>query len=275
MHMAERDMSALLPREKSQYGILYRYIWVYVLLIPMLLFLGPVNSQATQELLLPIEDSTSAAVTRDSQGAFTASVAGIDTHAGGCNNATISQDVPFALDGDTSWNCEEAGLTFREGDIVGTFVNGRARGGARDVGGRVTGILPLHANCFNWTTNQSVQGISLHGVGSWNCEKAGLVINAGDRIRTGVRGTILAPPAETTCLAPQRFRSGVVAKPVFTRLSFSSLVWLQQAPGDSSRWFAAERGGRIYTFANDEAVATKTTFLDITDRVPPRGGAVC
>lgn len=42
-----------------------------------------------------------------------------------------------------------------------------------------------------------------------------------------------------------------------------------QAPGDASRWFVVEKGGRVLTFPDDPnvALADVATFVDITDRV--------
>jgi uncharacterized repeat protein (TIGR03806 family) len=48
-------------------------------------------------------------------------------------------------------------------------------------------------------------------------------------------------------------------------------VSLQQAPGDSSRWFVVEQGGRVMTFANQANVATASPFVDITARLESGG----
>jgi glucose/arabinose dehydrogenase len=48
-------------------------------------------------------------------------------------------------------------------------------------------------------------------------------------------------------------------------------VSLQQAPGDSSRWFVVEQGGRVMTFANQANVATASAFVDISARLESGG----
>jgi hypothetical protein len=58
---------------------------------------------------------------------------------------------------------------------------------------------------------------------------------------------------------------------VFTGLTFDGLVSLQQAPGDATRWFAVEQGGRILVFTNDQGTTTAATFLDINVRVVSGG----
>jgi glucose/arabinose dehydrogenase len=58
---------------------------------------------------------------------------------------------------------------------------------------------------------------------------------------------------------------------VFPALSFTSPLALLQAPGDSTRWFVVEQGGRIRVFANGAQVSTVSTFADISDRVSASG----
>jgi len=58
---------------------------------------------------------------------------------------------------------------------------------------------------------------------------------------------------------------------VFPALTFNGLVSLQQAPGDSTRWFAVEQPGVIRLFANDPGAAASGVFLDIADRVSSGG----
>lgn len=80
-------------------------------------------------------------------------------------------------------------------------------------------------------------------------------------------------PANTTCAAPDRpnATTGITIDRVFPNLSFSAPVWAQQAPGDDSRWFVIEQGGRIRVFDNDNNVAAFQTFADLTDRVTSGG----
>jgi hypothetical protein len=55
------------------------------------------------------------------------------------------------------------------------------------VGGAVTGLRTMKARCINYTTGASVV-IPLAGAMSWDCEAAGLGVNAGDVIQIGVNG---------------------------------------------------------------------------------------
>lgn len=63
----------------------------------------------------------------------------------------------------------------------------------------------------------------------------------------------------------------VALEPVFEGLSFTFPVALVQAPGDDTRWFVAERAGRVWVFANRPDVAGAEVFLDISDRVSVAG----
>jgi glucose/arabinose dehydrogenase len=58
---------------------------------------------------------------------------------------------------------------------------------------------------------------------------------------------------------------------VFPALSFALPVALLQAPGDSTRWFVVEQGGRVRVFANNPQVFTFLTFANISDRVSASG----
>lgn len=58
---------------------------------------------------------------------------------------------------------------------------------------------------------------------------------------------------------------------VFPLLSFTQPVAMLQAPGDSTRWFVVEQGGRVRVFANNPQVAQFATFADISDRVTAGG----
>lgn len=84
-----------------------------------------------------------------------------------------------------------------------------------------------------------------------------------------------ARPSNTTCLAPPRATGSatIATERVFPNLSFSdggesrNPLQLLQAPGDRSRWFVVERFGAVRVFANDPAVTTYSTFLDIASLV--------
>src|SRR5688572_22613366 len=74
------------------------------------------------------------------------------------------------------------------------------------------------------------------------------------------------PPAPP---APPEVSLGV--ERVFPALNFTAPVALLQAPGDGSRWFVVEQGGRVRVFPNNPQAAGFTTFADITDRVTTGG----
>jgi uncharacterized repeat protein (TIGR03806 family) len=78
-----------------------------------------------------------------------------------------------------------------------------------------------------------------------------------------------ARPANTTCLARERpvENTGVTTQPVFPSLRFAQPIFVLQAPGDASRLFVVERAGVVRVFPNDDAVATASTFINITARV--------
>jgi glucose/arabinose dehydrogenase len=57
----------------------------------------------------------------------------------------------------------------------------------------------------------------------------------------------------------------------FPNLSFSAPLWFGQAPGDSRHAYVAEQGGRVWVFDFAAEVATKTLFLDLTDRTRANG----
>lgn len=76
-------------------------------------------------------------------------------------------------------------------------------------------------------------------------------------------------PSNTTCMARERpvENTGVTTQQVFSRLTFTQPVVVVQAPGDDSRVFVVERGGVVRVFANDNAVATASNFINIASRV--------
>ena len=54
---------------------------------------------------------------------------------------------------------------------------------------------------------------------------------------------------------------------VFPNVIFSAPLAMLQAPGDDSRWFVVEQGGKVMTFPNDQTVTQLTEFIDVSDRV--------
>ena len=79
-----------------------------------------------------------------------------------------------------------------------------------------------------------------------------------------------ARPVNKTCVAPERNPApkGVAAAPAFPQLpALNQPTAILMAPGDDSRWFALEKGGRIRVFDNDGEVADHRLWLDISQKV--------
>jgi uncharacterized repeat protein (TIGR03806 family) len=77
-------------------------------------------------------------------------------------------------------------------------------------------------------------------------------------------------PSNTTCIAPARtVSSATISITTAFNLGFTSPVAAVQAPGDSSRWFIVERGGRIMTF--NVSNPSPTVFLDISSAIRTAG----
>jgi glucose/arabinose dehydrogenase len=66
---------------------------------------------------------------------------------------------------------------------------------------------------------------------------------------------------------PVNYRTEVA----FPHLSFRRPVDLQYSPDNTNRLFVVEQAGLISVFPNDPATRSKTTFLDIRDKVDDRG----
>jgi glucose/arabinose dehydrogenase len=54
---------------------------------------------------------------------------------------------------------------------------------------------------------------------------------------------------------------------VFPALSFNMPVGALQAPGDASRWFIVEQGGKVRVFANQAGTSSASDFIDLSTRV--------
>jgi uncharacterized repeat protein (TIGR03806 family) len=80
-----------------------------------------------------------------------------------------------------------------------------------------------------------------------------------------------ARPSNTTCVAPERATGSATigTERAFPNLSFASVqpISLQQAPGDSSRWFVVGKLGSVRVFDNDENVATTSEVINLAARV--------
>lgn len=59
---------------------------------------------------------------------------------------------------------------------------------------------------------------------------------------------------------------------VFPALTFTRPVAMEQAPGDTSRWFVVEQAGVIRVFVNTDSVETSSVVLDISARVGDGSG---
>ena len=84
----------------------------------------------------------------------------------------------------------------------------------------------------------------------------------------GSGGSGSPPPDDTTLpleLATERAFPNLAA--------FDAPVLALQAPGDGSTWYVVEQAGRVWAFANDSGVSTRTVFLDIGARVKSGGEA--
>lgn len=78
-------------------------------------------------------------------------------------------------------------------------------------------------------------------------------------------------PSNTSCVAPARTTgsSTVVVNRVFPSVSFTQPITAVQAPGDNSRWFVAEKGGRIRVFSTSGGAAS--TVIDLTGQINAAG----
>ena len=74
-------------------------------------------------------------------------------------------------------------------------------------------------------------------------------------------------PSNLTCLAPPAAAAPeveIALTQVFASLAFTEPLAMLQAPGDDSRWFVLEKGGRVRVFANTPSVAAfNADFIDV------------
>jgi subtilisin family serine protease len=119
-------------------------------------------------------------------GRIAASVDLVDARRVVCRNRSSGKKVSIRLNGMRAWNCMAKGLAAESGDRVLLRVTGKApESGA--VTGSVSGVDTEGVVCKNRTTGQKVK-LPLDGADSWNCEAAGLVVTAGDRIKQTLTG---------------------------------------------------------------------------------------
>ena len=99
--------------------------------------------------------------------------------------------------------------------------------------------------------------------------KAGVCVAS----EAGCQPTLPAGMGQSPCKAAGKPPSPAKAKlvPAFPNLSFAMPVELT-TPGDGTNQIAVvERAGKVRLFANDPAVATSTTLLDITSKIDKKG----
>jgi hypothetical protein len=105
-----------------------------------------------------------------------------------CLNLSTGQTVRIELKGNNTWNCETAGLVAQAGDAVRvTIVYRQIDASSTEIGGTMTGMVPVKATCHNEITGQTVE-TALDGATAWSCTAAGLIVNPGDRITALVPG---------------------------------------------------------------------------------------
>lgn len=85
-----------------------------------------------------------------------------------------------------------------------------------------------------------------------------------------------ARPSNITCVAPERpdAGGGYRLARVFSGIRLQNPLWAGQPPGDPSRWFVAEQGGRIVSFPNSPTASASTTVLTIPIVNPPSEGGL-
>jgi YVTN family beta-propeller protein len=115
------------------------------------------------------------------------SVSGLQISTESCVNNTTMQTVNMA-NPTPVWNCEAAGLAVNSKDSIRMTVTGSADRSA-SVGGSATGLLLTSVRCINDTTRQALTIDMKNLPPAWNCEAAGLQVNARDSIRMNINGS--------------------------------------------------------------------------------------
>jgi uncharacterized repeat protein (TIGR03806 family) len=86
----------------------------------------------------------------------------------------------------------------------------------------------------------------------------------------GAPGLSAPLPNSTQCVAPPDSPTAATLRletPFPSLPQLNPLVGLVQAPGDNDHWYALRQTGQVVRFANDAAVSSVTTFIDISGRV--------
>ena len=123
-------------------------------------------------------------------GRVAGAASGIATNKAICRNKTSGQKRSIKLGGIGAWNCMARGLVASTNDKILLKLTGSAREAA-SLDGQVDGLETVRALCRNKTTGRKIK-IPLAGRKSWNCEEAGLEVDAGDHLKITVLGKALA-----------------------------------------------------------------------------------
>ncbi|MGD8811315.1 MAG: PQQ-dependent sugar dehydrogenase [Thioalkalispiraceae bacterium] len=86
----------------------------------------------------------------------------------------------------------------------------------------------------------------------------------------GSPGLSMRPANATECIAPPSppVASSILLENPYPNLpALNTPLAMYMAPGDSSYWYVVQQTGQVIRFANNPAVNSTTTFIDISDRV--------
>lgn len=113
-----------------------------------------------------------------------AAMRGLFLGAAACINNSTGQSVFLSpMPGQYAWDCETAGLPVSAGDVVFAVGVGMVPSSPQTVGGSVKGGTPVGALCRNITQSQDLFITIPPGDTEWDCESAGLPVNAGDLVQ--------------------------------------------------------------------------------------------
>ena len=104
-----------------------------------------------------------------------------------CRNETTGQEVVIDLARSTFWDCSAAGLIVAPFDLV--TQQSRLTADGTTVSGVTSGLALDSVLCSNLTTGQRL-AVAPSPADSWDCERAGLPVSAGDVITMTVSGVV-------------------------------------------------------------------------------------
>ena len=125
---------------------------------------------------------------REGLGECVATVMSLEPERVWCHNLSSGQQAGVDPEGAMVWDCVAVGLAIAPGDKVVAGAHGVATG-LTDVEGTISGLAPILAACTNLTTGQRVEQL-MDDATTWNCGAMGLVVLAGEEVRTNVRGFV-------------------------------------------------------------------------------------